>query len=226
MKDNLSNFHSDQYDNGVRQVIPYYPLVHQEAVAIVRAGEKVPETWIDTGCGTGHLVSEALLHFSTCRYLITDPSEGMLEIAAERFSGEPLVRILEPLASEMLPQELSGQADVVSAMFCHHYQRPEARQASVKACFRCLKEGGVYITAGHCLSDSDEGRAMIRREWRRFQEERGRTEEEIDSHFARFGEQLFPLTLEEHTTLLKGCGFRIVELFWRAGMQCAFFAIR
>ena len=226
MKDNLSNFHSCQYDNGVRQVIPYYPLIHQEAVTIVRAMGFKPEKWLDTGCGTGHLVSESLLHFPECRYFLTDPASGMLEIAAERFSQESRVTLLDPLASNDLPDEFAEKMDVVSAMFCHHYQKSDEQYNSVAGCYRVLRTGGVFLTAGHCYSDSKTGTEVAVRAWRSFQMDKGRSTEDIDKHFSRLGDCLFPLTVQEYAKLLVEAGFHTVELFWRAGMQCAFFAIK
>ena len=226
MKDNLSNFHSNSYDNGVRQVIPYYPLIHQEAVNIIRAMDKRPEIWLDTGCGTGHLVSEALLHFPGCRYELIDPSPGMLEKVRERFAEEPMVSILDPCASEDLPGELAGKADVVSAMFCHHYRKLDEQKDSVSSCLRVLRPGGVFLTAVHCASDTEIGDTLARKSWTRFQTERGRSAEEINAHFGRLGDCLYLYTVDRYKQMLEEAGFRTVELFWRAGMQCGFFAIR
>ena len=62
--------------------------------------------------------------------------------------------------------------------------------------------------------------------WKNFQESRGRDEKEVEIHLKRFDVEYFPITINEHISLLKKSGFRVVELFWRSYMQAGFYCIK
>ncbi|HNX57522.1 MAG TPA: class I SAM-dependent methyltransferase, partial [Spirochaetota bacterium] len=54
----------------------------------------------------------------------------------------------------------------------------------------------------------------------------GKSEESVNAHLERFDREYFPITVEDHISLLKETGFRRVELFWYSVMQAGFYAIK
>jgi len=60
----------------------------------------------------------------------------------------------------------------------------------------------------------------------RFQMERGKSAGATASHIKRFGVEYFPVTVEEHISLLRETGFKIVELLWFSYLQAGFYAIK
>ena len=73
---------------------------------------------------------------------------------------------------------------------------------------------------------SDRGVEIGKERWGRFQESRGRQPGAVRAHLARFDVDYFPLTVEQHLELLRGCGFRVVELLWYSVMQAGFWALK
>jgi tRNA (cmo5U34)-methyltransferase len=47
-----------------------------------------------------------------------------------------------------------------------------------------------------------------------------------EKHAARFNSEYFPVTVQEHLTLLRETGFKTAELFWKSHMQAGFYAIK
>ena len=46
------------------------------------------------------------------------------------------------------------------------------------------------------------------------------------SHIKRFGVEYFPVSIEEHLSLLRETGFKSVELLWFSYLQAGFYAIK
>ncbi|SFM72191.1 class I SAM-dependent methyltransferase [Methanolobus profundi] len=218
----------EDYDSKISAVLPYYRSFHDETIYLVRSLPEAPNIWMDTGCGTGTFVSKAIEHFPDTRFLMVDPSEGMLEQAMEKLSTYPCnkIEILEASATQDITKELSEQPDVITAIQCHHYLDMENRKRAVGKCYELLKEGGIFITFENISPLTEEGIDVGKRYWGDFQSRHGRTEEEIEIHLERFGTEYFPITVEEHLELLRETGFRTVELFWYSYMQAGFYCIK
>lgn len=228
--DNTSAHPARQYDAEVRRVIPYYDAIQGETIDLVRTIAGQPAAWLDTGAGTGALVGRALPQFPGTRFLLADPSAAMLAEARARFAAEGAgdhVAILPPVASDGLPA-LPGlpRVPVVTAIMCHHYLKPEARRAAVRGCFEVLAPGGVLVVFENVAADTPRGAQIAAGRRNEFQRRQGRSAEDIARQTARFGTELFPVTVAEHIELLRATGFSAVELFWRAQIQAGFYAIK
>jgi len=76
----------EDYDVQISRVLPYYSFFHQETIKLVKSLPSSPKIWMDTGCGTGSLVNKAIAEFPYTKFLLLDPSEGMLEQAKQKLS--------------------------------------------------------------------------------------------------------------------------------------------
>jgi len=227
--DNATALPANGYDAGVRRVIPFYDAIQTETLDLVRSVVGEPILWVDTGSGTGALVERALPIFSRTRFVLADPSEAMLTQAKSRFANQPpeRVTILPPTPSEGLPAlKPRLQAQVVTAMLCHHYHDSVGRMAAVRGCFEILAPGGVLIVFENVDCDSARGREIGLCRWQEFQLRQGRTPADAKTHLARFGTELKPIRIAEHLTLFQSVGFLTAELFWRAQMQAGFYAVK
>jgi tRNA (cmo5U34)-methyltransferase len=218
----------EDYDTKISSVLPYYSSFHQETINLVRSLPSTPEVWLDTGCGTGSLVTRAIQQFPETRFLLLDPSEGMLEQSREKLSScfpERQV-FLRASPTQEFSQTLDEEPDVITAIQCHHYLDSRNRAKAVRVCYELLKENGIFITFENIRPLTEEGINTGKRYWGNFQSERGRSEEEIGTHLQRFGTEYFPITVEEHLKLLRETGFGTVELFWYSYMQAGFYCIK
>lgn len=218
----------EDYDARISGVLPYYSSFHQETINFVKSFPSSPKVWIDTGCGTGSLVNKAIEEFPDTKFLLLDPSEGMLDQAKGKLSSYPATRLefLRASPTQKFTQKLEEKPDVITAIQCHHYLSREARTKATKVCHDLLKEGGVYITFENIRPLTEEGISIGKRYWSDFQLTHGRSEEEIKDHLERFDTEYFPITVEEHLELLRKTGFKTVELFWYSYMQAGFYCIK
>jgi tRNA (cmo5U34)-methyltransferase len=218
----------EDFDARISAVLPYYSCFHQETINFVKSLPSSPRIWMDTGCGTGSLVNKATKEFPATKFLLLDPSEGMINQARKKLSSCPAGRLefLRASATQEFSQELEEQPDVITAIQCHHYLTLEDRAKATGVCYRLLKEGGVYITFENIRPLTEEGITIGKRYWRNFQEVHGRSEEEIEEHLKRFDTEYFPITIEDHLKLLRETGFQTVELFWYSYMQAGFYCIK
>jgi len=218
----------EDYDAQISGILPYYSSFHQETINLVKSLPSRPKIWVDTGCGTGSLVSKAIEKFPDTKFFLVDPSEGMLDQARKKMSLYPAGRLEFLIAShtQEFSQKLEEKPDVITAIQCHHYLSREGRAKASKVCYDLLSEGGVYITFENTRPLTDEGIAIGKRYWRNFQLSSGRSEEEVEKHLERFDTEYFPITIEEHLKLLRETGFRTVELFWYSYMQAGFYCIK
>lgn len=218
----------EDYDAQISRVLPYYSFFHQETIKLVKSLPTSPKIWLDTGCGTGSLVNKAIEEFFDTKFLLLDPSEGMLEQAKGKLSFYPegQVEFLKASSTQEFSQELEEKPDVITAIQCHHYLNREGRSRATRVCYDLLKEGGIYITFENIRPLTEEGITIGKRYWGSFQAAHGRNKEEIQKHLERFGTEYFPITVEEHLELLRKTGFRVVELFWYSYMQAGFYCIK
>ena len=227
--DNLTAHKASEYDQKVRQTIPFYDTIRTEAIRLAKAIQPDPKCWVDTGCGTGCFVQRALLTFPNTRFILADPAEAMLVQARARLAGNTAHRltILPAADSASLTSKIPrGIADVVTAILCHHYLQMEGRRQALQACFDLLAPGGLFIGFENTAPRTADGTQVGIKRWRAFQLAEGRPQNEVDQHLSRYGTEFFPITVEQHLELLAQIGFRVVELLWFSHMQVGFYGIK
>jgi len=216
------------YDKNVRQTIPYYETINHETIDLIRHLKSDVSCWLDTGCGTGYIVEQALTVFPTVRFVLTDPSDGMLTQARKRLANaKSRVLFLDAMKSEELVWP-EGQAEpqVITAVLCHHYSSRDERRKAIEKCYRTLADGGVFVTFENVAPYTQHGVEKGLERWGQFQAAQGRSNEIIEKHLQRYDAVYFPIRIDEHIALLRDTGFRIVELLWYSHMQAGFYAIK
>jgi tRNA (cmo5U34)-methyltransferase len=225
-RDNTTAHAADDYDEQVARTIPHYGLIHAEVLDLVCAVRPRPAVWLDTGCGTGALVEQALPLFPGTRFVVADPSEAMLARARQRLGTRDRVTFLRRCRSQEIDRAALPQPDVVTAILAHHYSDVAGRRDAVRRCLDLLPAGGLFVTVENVAPCTEEGLRIGRERWRRSQESQGRPASVVAAHLARYGSEFFPIPLEAHLELLRGLGFRVVEPFWLSVMQAGFYAMR
>ena len=228
MGDNSTPHGAKEYDEEILRTVPFYRRFHAETIDLVRMVRPGVSVWLDTGCGTGYLVEQALPVFPETRFLLADPARAMLETAGARLASYPLARVslLGAMATEQLEGNVPETPDVISAIQCHHYGRNEARRRATSACFRLLGAGGLYVTFENIRPDTARGVEIGLDRWAGFERAAGRPTQAVEEHRARFDRDYFPITVPEHLELLRTSGFSVAEIFWRSHMQAGFYAIK
>jgi len=227
-KNNTTSHQAKDYDDHIHCTIPYYSSLHKETINIIKAVGNEPETWLDTGCGTGSLIKMARHEFPKTEFILSDPSEDMLDQAQDKLKNYPIekLKFLEPSPSQDLNSKSCKNVDVITSIQSHHYLSVENREKAVKACYELLKDNGIFIVFENIRPFTDDGTIIGMKNWKNFQLSCGRDENTVNDHLKRFDVEFFPITVEEHLNLLNEAGFKIVELLWFSYMQAGFYAIK
>lgn len=225
--DNTTPYQSDLYDAHVIKTLPYYESYHNETINLIKSLPNKPEIWLDTGCGTGTLVKRALDEFPETKFMLLDPSEGMLEQARAKLSTEENRLIyLNPSPTQEFSQKLETKPDVITAIQCHHYLSLEDRFKAINVCYDNLKDGGVFVTFENIRPLTSQGIEIGKNYWRNFQLKHGKDPQEVEDHLARFDVEYFPITIEDHLKILRDTGFSTVEVLWYSYLQAGFYCIK
>jgi tRNA (cmo5U34)-methyltransferase len=222
MSDNTTPYNADVYEAEVSRTIPFHAEILAQAIAWARVAVPTPTRWLDTGCGPGRLVALARAAAPGTAFYCADPSAAMLTEARRNNPDLPEDRFLRA-GSESLPDV--GPFDVITAVLCHHFLSPTARELAVRRCRALLSPGGALIVIESTLADSARGNELQRVRWAGFLREQGRTEEQIQAHRAREGVHMFPIRRSEHFALFARAGFSPVEVIWHSYAQDGFLAL-
>jgi tRNA (cmo5U34)-methyltransferase len=224
-RDNITSHKSNLYDTQIEDTIPYNSYFHQETINLIKSLPNEPKTWLDTGCGTGSLVKKASEVFPNTKFLLSDPSKEMLNQSRKKLSDVSKDRLifLKPSPTQEFPHKLEEKMDIITAIQCHHYLSSQDRIKATKICYDLLKEDGIYITFENIRPLTQKGVEIGKRYWKDFQLSRGRDPEIVEKHLMRFNMEYFPITIEEHLSLLREIGFEVIELLWFSYMQAGFY---
>ena len=216
------------YDTHINVTIPYYKTFNVEIINLVKATGHGPQLWLDTGCGTGTLAESALSVFPEVRFMLVDPSPEMMAVAKSKLESKysPRVSFLESSATQEIILPGGKKPDVITAVLCHHYLQEKGRVEATRKCFELLKPGGLFITFENIRPLTSLGTDIGKTNWGNFQIAAGKSIAEAENHIQRFGVEYFPITVEQHLALLRGSGFKVVELFWYSYMQAGFYCIK
>ena len=110
------------------------------------------EDAIDAGCGTGKVTGLLLERLPRGTVLAVDGSRAMVEAAAERFAGEPRVRVEH---QDLLELEVEEPVDLVFSTATFHWIKDHERLFDRLA--RALKPGGRL--AAQCGGEGNISRA-------------------------------------------------------------------
>ena len=225
--DNASAHMAAEYDSQIRRTIPYYDCFHDETISLVKAVVPEPENWLDTGCGTGTFIEKAAKVFPKTLFVLADPSLGMLSIAHGKLgASSKRIKVLEPCGTQDICFSTNEKFEVISAIQSHHYLSNYERAKATKVCFDHLKKGGVYVAFENIRPASENGTDIGKARWRNYQISEGKDADTAEKHINRFGVEYFPITVDEHLSLLRKAGFSVVELLWYSYMQAGFYAIK
>lgn len=122
---------------------PQYVDTVARMVACIGDGDG--KSILDLGCGTGNIISRVLERFPGASVTGIDPSEGMREKTANRFSDNPSVTISDGNALDI--PLASDRFDYVLSNLVLHHLLPEDRERCAREIARVLKPGGSLIYA-------------------------------------------------------------------------------
>lgn len=224
-QDNTTPMNAASYDNGIFNTIPYLAEFYQQTFDVIKQYQTGQLHWLDLGCGTGLLEKLAFEEFEVPEFVLVDPSEQMIEQAKEKLATLPASPI-QYICSSSETIAFDNCFEVVTAIQSHHYMKKPEREKATKHVYKALKPGGIYISFENVVSSDEEVKAKELLRWGRYMQAHGKSPEETKVHNDRCGVNYFPITVEDHISLLKECGFRHIHVFWYSYMQMGIYGIK
>lgn len=222
MKDNNSAFNVDEYDEKIAQTLPYCQDFYQTVVDLVSVYFKEEPRWLDVGCGTGKMAEVALANLEVESFLFCDNSSKMIEFVSKKFK----LSNVDFLNESIEKLSFNNEFDIITAIQVNHYLHRDKRIIAIENCYRGLKDNGIFITFENYAPFSDVGKELGLARWKKYQLNHGRNINEVQNHLNRYGQDYFPITINEHMKLIKDCGFKVVEIIWLSYLQVGFLAIK
>ena len=222
INDNTTPVAAAEYDRQINNTIPFYSEFYYQTFDVIKQYNYIQMDWLDLGCGTGTLESLAFDSFSDINFVLADPSEKMLEKAKEKLKNHSIQYICTDSASV----DYSECFNIVTAIQAHHYMHKNERKKATENVYRCLKDGGIYITFENVIPEDEDVKSDELLRWGRYQQRHGKTEDEAKAHNARCGLNYFPLTVAGYIQLLKDTEFRKVHVFWYSFMQMGIYGVK
>lgn len=222
MKDNNSAFNVDEYDEKIAQTLPYYQDFYQTVVDLVSVYFNEEPRWLDVGCGTGKMAEVALANLEVELFLFCDSSSKMIEFVLKKFK----LSNVDFLNESIEKLSFNNEFDIITAIQVNHYLHRDKRIIAIENCYRGLKDNGIFITFENYAPFSDVGKELGLARWKKYQLNHGRNINEVQNHLNRYGQDYFPITINEHMKLIKDCGFKVVEIIWLSYLQVGFLAIK
>lgn len=222
MKDNVSAFHSKEYDKKIKQTIPYYEDIYQQVIDIIQSLNITNITWLDIGCGTGKMAEEALKQCDIKSLVLCDTSLEMIHICENKFPFRQIKTIKKSIQELVYKEEF----DVITTIQVNHYLKWEDRVLALQNCYRALKQNGVFITFENFAPSSETIKNIFLKRWKNYQIKNGKSEKESEQHINRYGVEYYPISIYDHVDVMKQCGFEYVEVFWISYLQIGLLGIK
>ncbi|MDI4650030.1 class I SAM-dependent methyltransferase [Cohnella hashimotonis] len=151
-----------QYEEQRRGLIPCFDDFYGMALSLAESGERSPRV-LDLGAGTGLMAAMVRSKLPAARMTLIDMSESMLDVARERFSGDPHVEIIVADYSDYAFAPESFDI-IVSSLSIHHLTHA-SKQELFKKLYRALSPGGVFVNADQVAGHTPASDAYYRRRW-------------------------------------------------------------
>lgn len=133
----------------------------------------------------------------------------MIETVKKRFDFPES----EFIIADIRELNYANEFDVVTAIQVNHYFEWEDRITAVKKCFNALKNGGIFISFENFAPYSNIGEKLFLDRWRSYQLNHGRSRRECEQHIGRYKREYFPITLFEHTNVMKNADLPMRKYF-------------
>lgn len=204
------------FDDMLARSIPQYDVM-RDAVARIAARHARPDTAIvDLGCSRGEALAPLVEKLGgRNRFIGVEVSEPMLAAARERFADHIRFGMVEILDMDLRNAFPECRASVVLSVLTLQFTPIEYRLEIVGRVFDALEPGGAFVLVEKVLGSGPGLNRLFVDEYLALKERNGYSREEIDRKRFSLEGVLVPVTAAWNEDMLRGCGFRSVDCFWR-----------
>lgn len=197
--DQAFNATIDYYDGWIRKAVPGYDEMFAIARELLPFPEGTEVDVLDLGAGTGLFSRLVLGKYPRGRFVLVDVAEKMLDVARERFRGQPGQFICRVDDYRSLREEECFDL-VISAFSIHHLADPDKRTLFARV-HAALRTGGIFLNIDQIRGATPALQELYCDTWLTKVREAGASEEEVQAGINR------RLAFDREATLLD-------QLYW------------
>ncbi len=206
------------YDRQRSYIIPNMDQFY--TIMVELASSDVPNPKIlDLGAGTGLLSEKLYKKYSKGSFTLIDISNEMLNIAMERFEGNPNFKYI---LGDYLKTDFKDSFDIAISSLSIHHLNDNSKKIIYSKVYDILDEGGIFLNADQVLAPSSENEYIYQRNWW----------EKIKKGYLKKDEKKLimdrmkldkPATLKNNLKWLADCGFTNVDVFYKYYNFCVIY---
>lgn len=213
------------YDVEIRRFVPdYEEMLREVEGALAEHLDPGGRTHVvDLGAGTGALSAALAARFPTMRLTLVDLDAAMLARAASRLAG---VRDRVTLHEGSFADPLPSCDAAVASLALHHVHDRDDKQLAYANVRAALAPGGILVTADAFVPACEAFKVPLMRGWAAHLVSGGDTEAQAYARFAEWAHEDRYYGIDEELGMLRGAGFREVDVRWRRGSNAVLVARR
>lgn len=215
------------FDDMVSRSVPFYEEL-QRMVCELSADFATPGSKLyDLGCSTATtlLALDAVLDPSV-GFVGIDDSEPMLAKARQKLAASQTSRDIDLVVADIHETLAIEGASVVTMVLTLQFVRPLYRERIIQRIFDGLNPNGCFILVEKLTSKDTLFNRLFIDHYYELKQRNGYSATEIAQKREALENVLIPYRLEENIDLLKRCGFRTVECFFRWYNFCGIVALK
>lgn len=210
-----------RYAEGPRRNVPGHDSLLR--MSRILLAERVPAHGrvLVVGAGGGLELEDMALAHPGWRFDGVDPSQPMLDLAAQRLQCAGVPRDRVALHHGYVQSAPAGPFDGATCLLTFHFVPREERAAMVAEIRRRLKPGAPFVAVHLSVADGDDGgedgageRDLWLSRYAAFQVASGMAPEMADRGRAKVAAELAVLTPQEDEAILREAGFDDVRMFY------------
>jgi tRNA (cmo5U34)-methyltransferase len=240
-KDNVFDFHGKAiedfkfdkkvagvFDDMVSRSVPFYDEMQRMAAELAGDFAADGTNICDIGCSTGTsiIAMDKMVQHPYVTFQGYDNAQEMLNRADEKLKEAKLDHPFNLNLCDLNKGIVVENASVVTMLLTLQFIRPLYRERLVKQIYDGLNDNGAFIIIEKLTSEDTIFNRLFIQHYYEFKKRNGYSELEISNKREALENVLIPYRMEENFDLLKGAGFRAVEIFFRWYNFCGIIALK
>ena len=228
----LSDFKFDEkvaevFDDMLNRSIPFYRETQVMALRLAINFIKRKSSVYDLGCSTGNVIKglAKLVPDKSVKLIGVDSSSAMLKKCRSKLRGIDKNR-LELQLADLNEKVNIENASVVMMNYTLQFVAPPQREALLRQIYTGLIDNGCLILVEKILGDNVLINQLYTEIYYEFKRKQGYSNKEISQKREALENVLIPRRIDENTDLMKKCGFKTVDLFFKWYNFAGFIAVK
>ena len=205
---------TDIFDDMLARSIPQYEVMRKAVTDIACSYLKTGGHLLDLGCSRGDQIDRiAAICGKDCYYHGIECSEPMIIASQKRFKDQKNIELYNiDLRKDWVDIQ---NCNVILSVLTLQFIPIEYRLQVLQRCYDSLSPGGVIILVEKVIGNSANLDSLMTENYYNLKHKNGYSIYEIERKRLSLEGVLVPVTAKWNEELLRNCGFKFVDCFWR-----------